>query len=229
MATDEMGMDYPVAATVEALDPSVLAVDPSMPGRFIGKAVGKAQVRATYQGQEAYAEVTVSGERFINISTGEARKVGAGSFVVAIDVMAAASEGPLEYRVYRTGEPTAENWLPAQPDPTNPQYQRVTLQSPMFAPTGMDDTINLTLEARSPANPGDPAQKYPLPLRWDIVVKQEGAGTGLAPPMSMPPGGFTPPPIVPGGSGPPPNVLDEFPPTTPGGGVGPGLGPALPL
>lgn len=168
MARDSAGMEYPVAATVEALNANILDVDPSMPGQFIGKSMGMTQVRATYQGQEAYAEVSVTGERFVQVDP-VAEQLGGNQFSVNVGIQAAQTEGPLEYRVYQAGGQPMEVWTPAVQDPATGQL-KVNLRSPVI-PMGTSDQIyQLTLEARN-SNDGS-VQQFPLTFQLGIVVKR---------------------------------------------------------
>ena len=62
----------------------------------------------------AFAGVTISGQRFVDVE--ETLVPGTNQFGVKLTVLAAASENPLEYRVYAAGQPPAQAiWTPAAP------------------------------------------------------------------------------------------------------------------
>lgn len=85
-------------------------------------------MRAVYRGREAFATVQVSGDRFLEVET--QLNARPDDFDVSIEVLAAESEGPLEYRVYPAGQPPTETWVPSQTDPAG---HRTTLSGPRMA------------------------------------------------------------------------------------------------
>ena len=159
MAVAADGTRYQVPATLQSADPAVLAPDAAAPGRFVAKGLGETQLRADYRGRTAYAKVVVSGRRFLDVKTSD--PVGADTqFDITIEVLAAESEGPLEYRVYGAGQQPAETWVPAQ---AQGDTRVVTLRSPRmnYGPRG--SLYQLVIEARSPG--GGAPQQYPLTFR----------------------------------------------------------------
>ena len=60
--------------------------------------------------EKPLANVTVTGERFLRVDT--TLDSGTSDFAVQIEVLAAASEGPLEYRVSAAGQPPQDEWVP---------------------------------------------------------------------------------------------------------------------
>ena len=72
------------AAKLESMDPDLLAPDPATPGRFVAKGLGGTQVRAVLDVGEAFADVTISGKRFLAVNT--KLDEGENDFSVAIDV-----------------------------------------------------------------------------------------------------------------------------------------------
>ncbi|MFW5692653.1 MAG: hypothetical protein ACOCWL_00410 [Thermoguttaceae bacterium] len=151
-----------VPATLEVTDTNVLEPDPLQPGQFVARALGSAQVRAVYRGQEAFATVQVSGDRFLEVET--QLNARPDDFDVAIEVLAAEAEGPLEYRVYPVGQPPAETWVPSQAEA---EGHRTTLRSPRMDYGGYGAMYHLILEARSTRD--DSVQQYPLTFR----IRQE--------------------------------------------------------
>jgi hypothetical protein len=165
------GLPHQVAASLQSMDPSVLAPEGAI-GRFTALSLGSTQVRAEYRGREAFSSVAVSGDRFLQVVP--QLHEGPQDFDVTIDIMAAESEGRLEYRVYSAGQTPQETWVPAQLDG---EYRRVSLRSPriQYGPRG--SRYNLTIEARS--QDGGPPQKYPYTfrLRSEIEETDDPSGT----------------------------------------------------
>ena len=107
-----------VQAKIASLDPNVIDADPTSPGQFAAKSQGQTQLHAVYRGKEAFAKVSVAGQRFQSVQSGYNR----GDKSVTIEVAAAAGEGELEYRVYeevpcrrRTGCPTRPREMRGKP------------------------------------------------------------------------------------------------------------------
>ncbi len=92
------GTTYQAPALVESQDEKVLVATPEAPGHFQAKAMGRTQLKATYKGADVFATVTVKGNRFMEVKA--TPNAGEKDFDVSIEVLAAESEGPLEYRVY---------------------------------------------------------------------------------------------------------------------------------
>ncbi len=154
-----------VPATLEATDASVLEPDPLQPGQFVARALGSAQVRAVYRGREAFATVQVSGDRFLEVDTRlNARPT---DFEVSVEVLAAESEGPLEYRVYPASQPPAENWVPSQADAAG---HRTSVRSPAMPYGDRDAMYHLILEARNPRDGS--TQQYPLTFRIRAEIER---------------------------------------------------------
>jgi hypothetical protein len=177
MAQRQDEKPYEVPAALESTDPNVLAPDTEAPGRFVAKAVGQTQLRAEYRGREAFAKVTVSGSRFQQVTA--RLNPGKDDFSVSIEVLAAQSEGPLEYRVYAAGQSPAETWVSAQ---VQGDFRRAILRSPPvpYGPRG--SLYHLMIEARDPS--GGTIQQYPLTfgLREHIELR-EGGGQDRLPPQ----------------------------------------------
>jgi len=160
MARGQQGEPRKVEAPLESLDEDILAPVSALPGRFFAKALGGTLVRAEYRGREAYAEVTVRGERF--------RKVGAtlnehaNDFTVTFKVLAAVSQGELEYCVYLPGESPPDAWVPAELNEEG-DYREVTVSSPPIPYGPRNARYQLIIEARSPT--GGSVQRYPFSFR----------------------------------------------------------------
>lgn len=162
------GTRYEVAAPLESMDPAVLAPAPEAPGRFVAQGLGGTQVRATYRGKEGFAEVTVSGRRFVEVREIRDSLVGDDQlFDVGLEVLAAGSEGPLEYRVYAAGVPPEESWVAAQPESDR---QRAVLRSPRIRYDLPGAVYHLIIESRS-ASDGS-VQRYPFSFRLKQQVER---------------------------------------------------------
>jgi hypothetical protein len=148
-----------VTATLESMNPAILASASDQPGRFLARQMGSTQVRATVGDRALYADVNVSGARFDTIRTSIASPTDK-DFGVRAEITAAGTDGALEYRVYRTGQPGSEPWVPAQ---VEGEHRRVVLESPRI-PTGPPSAFySLTFEARDPAT--GTVQQYPFTFR----------------------------------------------------------------
>jgi hypothetical protein len=172
MAQGQDGLTYQVPAALESMDPTVLTPDPAVPGRFVAKGLGGTQIRARYRGREGFAEVAVSGRRFVQVREIKDSLVGdPQSFDIGLEVLAARSEGPLEYRVYAPQQPAPENWAAAEP---GDGQLRAVLRSPRipYGPRGA--TYHLIIEARSPADGS--IQRYPFSFWLKEQVKRTDEG-----------------------------------------------------
>jgi len=152
------GVSARVPATLECADENILTPDAASPGRFFARSLGGTSIRASYGGCEAFAEVSVTGDRFLNVDT----KIDEHDedFNVTVDVQAAGSEGSLEYRVYRADQTPSENWVPAE---TDGQKQHVALVSPPLRYGPHSARYQLVIEARNPADQS--VDRYPLAFR----------------------------------------------------------------
>lgn len=157
---------YPVPATMESLDPSVLSPAGLAAGTFVAQGLGATQIRATHRGREALANVTVTGERFLRVDT--TLESGTSDFAVKIEVLAAASEGPLEYRVSAAGQPPQDEWVPAQP---YEGQQRAVLTSSRLPYGDRSARYSLILEARPQG--GGSAQRYPFTFRLESRIVED--------------------------------------------------------
>jgi hypothetical protein len=157
---------YPVPAAFESLDQSVLTPAGLGAGTFVAQGLGGTQVRAVYRGREALANVTVTGERFLRVDT--TLESGTNDFAVRIEVLAAGSEGPLEYRVSAAGQPPQEEWFPAQPQG---DQQRALLTSSRI-PYG-DRTARYSLILEAQPQGGGSAQRYPFTFRLESRIVED--------------------------------------------------------
>jgi hypothetical protein len=161
MAKGQGGLPYQVPAALESTDTNVLEPDRDAPGRFLAKAIGGTQIRADYRGRQAFAKVTVSGKLFENVDT--TLNDRADDFDMSIRVLAAKSEGALEYRVYAKGQPPDDRaWVRAQPQADG---SRVELVGPRMPYGPADAVYQLIIECRDGA--GGPVQQYPLSFQLE--------------------------------------------------------------
>ena len=86
---------------------------------------------------------------------------------MTIEVLAASSEGELEYRVYTEGESPKDEWVPNQP---KGDTAKATLRSEQMS-YGSGDTYHLVIEARDKKTKN--VQKYPLTLVRSVTVQQD--------------------------------------------------------
>ena len=115
MAKGADGTEVAVQAPIESMDKNVLDADPAQPGQFVARSQGQTQLHAVYRGKEVFAKVSVSGKRFQSGQSDAQPTSSNDQFDVTIEVLAAASEGELEYRVYAEGDANPkENWVPNQ-------------------------------------------------------------------------------------------------------------------
>ena len=141
-------------------DPNVLAPDMNraQAGWFIAKGPGQTHLRVRYRGAEALVPVTVAGKRFAVVRASP--EEGKGGFDVQIEVEAAASEGPLEYRVYAADETPQENWVSNQP---HGDMRRAVLRSSQMTYGPPGTMHHLMIESRDAAT--KTIQQYPLTFR----------------------------------------------------------------
>ena len=152
------GSPREVPATIESTNREILA-ESDQSGRFVARKMGSTQVRAAIGDRNLYADVTVTGARFDAIRTSIASPTDK-DFAVRAEITAAGSEGPLEYRVYRTGQAPPAGWTPAQ---VEGDHRRVVLESSRI-PIGPPSTFySLVFEARDPAT--GTVQQYPFTFR----------------------------------------------------------------
>ncbi len=162
-----MARKWPAQATMESLDKNVLDADPAQPGQFVARSQGQTQLHAVYRGKEVFAKVSVSGKRFeaVNPSLNE---LSNDQFDVTIEVLAAAREGELEYRVYAEGDANPkENWVPNQAEGDT---RKVTLRSDPYNYGPRGQIYHLVLEARDKATKR--TEKYPLSLQLGVTLKK---------------------------------------------------------
>jgi len=169
------GTSVQVPALLESMDPALLAPDPALPGAFLAKGLGGTQVRASYGGREAFAEVTVSGKRFMAVNT--KLNEGDADFDVTIDVTADAAEGALEYRVFAAGQPPPEKWVAAE---ASGDRRHAVLTSPRFPYGSPSKRYHVIIEARDAA--GRTVQSYPFTFRLRPDIQRTDDGKSRAPP-----------------------------------------------
>jgi hypothetical protein len=169
------GANVQVPALLESMDPALLAPDPALPGAFLAKGLGGTQVRASYGGREAFAEVTVSGKRFLAVNT--KLNEGDADFDVTIDVTADAAEGALEYRVFAAGQSPPEKWVAAE---AAGDRRHAVLTSPRFPYGSPSKRYHVIIEARDAA--GRTVQSYPFTFRLRPDIQRTDDGKSRAPP-----------------------------------------------
>ena len=192
MATDASGQQVAVQAQIESSDKNVVDHDPSDPNKFVAKSQGQTQLRATYRGNEVVANVSVAGKRFQTVNP-SLNEIPPDQFSVTIEVLAAAAEGELEYRMY-----PADNTNPPESWVANNQVEgenrKVTLNSGAMSKGSWGQIYQFVLEARDKATKR--ADKYPLTLQLGAKInKVENAPTpvkAVTPPQEVKP---APPPV----------------------------------
>ena len=91
-------------------------------------------------------------------------------FDIGLEVLAATSEGPLEYRVYAKGQTPEENWVAAGAEG---EQLRAVLRSPKIGYGPPGSVYHLIVEARRAADGS--VQKYPFSFRLKQQVKRAGS------------------------------------------------------
>ena len=137
-----------VEAQFASENEALVAEDPQIPGRFVGKAVGRTRIRATFGDLEpAFVDVTVKGDPFWTITLREEIDPKPGKrFAVTVDVE--ASERPdigLEYRLSVANHPEGGRWVPAT---VAGDFLKASLVSPDILEGPDDARYNLLIEAR---------------------------------------------------------------------------------
>ncbi len=161
------GLPYQVPATLESLDQNILApAEPEFGARFVAKTFGGTQLRAAYRGREAFIDVTVTGKRFVDFNT--TLSEGQQDFTVEIEVLAAASEGPLEYRVYAAGQTPPASWTPNEV--SSDTLRAVRLPSPRLEYLPRSARYQVIIEARSLTD--NSVQKFPYTFRLKPTIEQ---------------------------------------------------------
>jgi hypothetical protein len=168
MAKSADGTEVAVQAAIESLDKNVLDANPAQPGQFVARSQGQTQLKAVYRGKEVFAQVSVSGKRFETVKPVH-NHVDKDTFDMTIEVLAAAAEGELEYRVYDARNPNPEDkWVPNVAEGSD--KRKVTLRSDRIR-YDSGDQYNLVIEARDKKTQS--VQKYPLTLVRSITVEQQ--------------------------------------------------------
>lgn len=152
-------------AKLVAEDP-ILVRDGKDPARFTAQSLGRTQVRATYGGREAIADVTVAGERFTTIKTAMADQ-GERDFEVSAEIIAADCDTPLEYRVYVAGQTPSGKWTPSQ---QQGRSRRAVVESPRITTGPPSASYQLMFEARDPRDKS--IQKYPYTFRLGRTIEE---------------------------------------------------------
>jgi hypothetical protein len=160
------GTSYQVPATLESQDEKVLVAAADQPGRFVAKAMGSTQLKAGFRGVDLFATVTVTGKRFVEVKT--TPNMAEKDFDVTVEVLAAAAEGPLEYRVYVEGQPAPDAWTPNEPQG---ESRHVVLHSPRMTYGPPGTLYHLMIEARKAAD--EAPQQYPVTLRAAVTIVRE--------------------------------------------------------
>jgi hypothetical protein len=160
-----------VPAQIESLDTKVLNGDPSSPGQFVALTQGQTQLHAVYRGKEAFAKVSVAGQRFESVRSSYNRS----DKTMTIEVLSAAGEGELEYRVFEDGAAAREDWVSNQSE--GDARKAVLRTEPLDT---SKDEFHLVIEARDKATKS--LQKYPLTLVRSVTFEQQNT----SPPAPQP-------------------------------------------
>ena len=151
-----------VPASLESLDAEVVSPEEPFQGSFVATGMGETQIQAEYQGATAVAMVTVSGNRFQQVN--ETVNKGINDFNIGVEVLAAASEGALEYRVYESGQPAPENWIAAQ---MQGDTQRALISTPQIPDRGAAAVYNIVVEGRDSTGA---IQQYPMSFSTTTAI-----------------------------------------------------------
>ena len=120
------------------------------------------------------------GERFAAVKTSISQQSDK-DFTVAVDIVAADPDAPLEYRAYAAdGEPPA-GWVPSQREGDS---RRVLLESPRIATGPPSAFYRLVFEARDPTDGS--IQKYPYAFRLGRTIEEVTEAPEPPPPRPTP-------------------------------------------
>ncbi len=165
-ARDATGATFQVPAQLMSTDPNILQPDPADPTRFRAVSLGTTQIRASHNGTDIYATVSVGGDRFMNVE-GQLNE-GPSAFNVMLTVSANADSGALEYRVYEAGQTPPESWIAGQ---ASDMGQSVMLPGPQMAYNpNRNHQYTLVVESRT-AGGGEP-QKYMYNFRLAGIIEK---------------------------------------------------------
>jgi hypothetical protein len=166
MARGADGGQRVLPAIPQSMDETILVPESQEAGRFLARSLGRTQVRARHGDREAFADVSVVGERFAAVKTSISQQSDK-DFTVAADIVAADPDAPLEYRAYAAdGEPPAA-WAPSRQQGGS---RRVTLESPRIATGPPSAFYRLVFEARDPTDGS--IQKYPYTFRLGRTIEE---------------------------------------------------------
>ena len=154
------GTEVAVQTQIESMDKNVLDADPAQPGQFVARSQGQTQLHAVYRGKEVVCQGVGFGQAF---RERQSRRYNASTndhFDMTIEVLAASSEGELEYRVYAEGEPAPRRT--GCRTSREGDTRKATLRSDPDELWPGRQSYHLVIEARdkTPSN----VQKYPLTL-----------------------------------------------------------------
>jgi len=130
-------------AKLESLDQRVLAPDGQQPRRFVAKAPGRTQVRASHDDRQVLADVSVMGKRFMKVDM--QYHPGEKQFHVTLNIQAEGGDGDWEYRTYLPGQTPANGWKGATQEG---DVLKVGLTSPPIAYKQRGELYELVIEAR---------------------------------------------------------------------------------
>jgi len=153
--------EWPVDTQWSSEDEKIVAPDPEVPGRFVGKAPGETRLKATYGGLEAFVNVTVEGDPFQRVALQKQPEWDPSRrFAVVIDIEADGM-GPagLEYRVFPVGNPEGGQWKRASVSDGDAKIQ---LTGPYLREGPSGTVYNVHIEARNAER--KTVARYPLPF-----------------------------------------------------------------
>jgi len=151
-----------VDVELESQDLAILAPSPSVPGQWVGQAVGRTQLVAALGNQRVSVDVVVITDPFQNVTIGDASWSDFGTFSVPITVQGTVVDD-MEYRVLTANSPSEDGWKPI---PRTQHGVEIELQSPSL-PMGPENLVyHLILEARTKGS--DKMQRYPCSFRLKL-------------------------------------------------------------
>jgi hypothetical protein len=134
-----------VDATWSSENEDVAASVAGSPNQFVGKSAGRTRLKATFNGQNAFVDVTVGGNAFesVALKKGSLELHSGNRFSVAAAVQG-TSDVPLEYRIVTVGGTDAGEWkaIPAGIS------QKFDLPSPVIRQGDAGTTYHFEVEAR---------------------------------------------------------------------------------
>ncbi len=147
----------PISAVLRTLDPAVVIPEEPFRGRLVARGPGRTQILAEYGGKTATAHVTVEGRHPWPVVVLEDDPDN-NAFRVRLDVVAPASSGPLEYRIYEASAAPSDHWVAGQ---LEGEYRRTVLRTESL-PYRSGSVYRIVAEVRDKSGK---VERYPVSFK----------------------------------------------------------------